>query len=309
MKINKVFFIFLLFFLIIFISACNNIQIQPLNSSSQEVKTTTTSQKKNESATEITEEGNHQEKTTETISENIIYEKPRSVSLKTYPRISINIIEGPVVLEDSSLCYYRINAKVSANPKARIAFSKDDSFGAWGPETAQINLLPGETFNLTVTASNEIGTATTDLQIGWESLEIIRNTTYIASDENNPVFYRINVSLEEQKVRVYYKDTLLKELICSTGAPETPTPKGSFITTDKIFYSWLPQYDVGAYYFVRFFNSYLFHSTPFDEEGRIIKKEFDNLGIPSSHGCVRLGLEDARWFFESLPSGIKVDIQ
>ncbi|MDD3521083.1 MAG: L,D-transpeptidase [Actinomycetota bacterium] len=241
--------------------------------------------------------------------ENIIVEKPVQSPLKTYPRLNIQIIEGPVVLEDSSLAYYRIHVKAAAYPRASISFSKDDSLGAWGPSTVQINLLPEETYNLKIYASNEIGNANAAVSLNWQEAKIIYGETIISDDKNNPSFYHIDVSVNEQKTRVYYKDKLLKELICSTGLPETPTPTGSYKTSDKIFYSWLPEYDVGAYYFVRFYNSYLFHSVPFDEQDNIIRKEFDNLGKASSHGCIRLGLEDAKWFYETLPSGIILDIK
>ena len=240
---------------------------------------------------------------------SITFEKPIQNPLRTFPRLNIQITEGPVILDDSSLAYYRIHVKVSAYPKASLSFSKDDSLGAWGTNTVQINLLPGETYDLEITAVNEIGTSKASVSMDWQEAKIINDNTIIASDEDNPDFYTIDVSVKEQRTRVYYKDKMLKEMICSTGAIQTPTPKGLYKTTDKIFYSWLPKYDVGAYYFVRFFNSYLFHSVPFDSEGNIIKEELENLGKASSHGCIRLGLEDARWFYENLPSGIKVEIR
>lgn len=245
----------------------------------------------------------------EQTSESIVFEKPVQSPLRTFPRLSVQILEGPVALEDGSLSYYRVHAKVSAYPKADLAFSKDDSLGAWGFGTVQINLMPGETYDLKITAYNEIGTVSAVVTLNWMEAKIDYGDTIISKDEDNPVFYYIQVSSEEQKTRVYYKDSLIREMICSTGAPGTPTPEGTFKTSDKIFYSWLPKFDVGAYYFVRFFNSYLFHSVPFDDQGNIIKEEFDNLGKASSHGCVRLGMEDAKWFYENLPAGVTVEVR
>jgi lipoprotein-anchoring transpeptidase ErfK/SrfK len=57
-----------------------------------------------------------------------------------------------------------------------------------------------------------------------------------------------------------------------------------------------------------FFNSYLFHSTPFDKDGNIILEDRLNIGKPASHGCIRLDVEDAKWFYESIPSGVTVNI-
>ncbi|MHB1377941.1 MAG: hypothetical protein ACYCXB_11085, partial [Candidatus Humimicrobiaceae bacterium] len=71
-------------------------------------------------------------------------------SINTLPQLSLEVIEGPVILEDSSLCYYRIKATVKGSPRPKINFSKDDSGGAWGENIDQINLEPDETYELTV---------------------------------------------------------------------------------------------------------------------------------------------------------------
>jgi len=241
--------------------------------------------------------------------ENNYYEKPVQNPLPTPPKLKIQIIEGPVILDDNSLCYYRISARSLAYPQSVISFSKDDSLGAWGSNIVQINLLPDETYVLKIESSNSIGKTSADIFLNWQEAKIEYGNTLIFDDINNPKYYSIEVSLSQQKVNVFYKDELLKELVCSTGAPESPTPTGTFKTKDKIFYSWLPQYDVGAYYFVRFYNSYLFHSTPFDDEGNIITEDRNNLGKASSHGCIRFDLDDAKWFYEKLPAGIIVNIK
>ncbi|MDD5658636.1 MAG: L,D-transpeptidase [Actinomycetota bacterium] len=226
----------------------------------------------------------------------------------TPPKLTLEITEGPVILEDNSLCYYRIKAKVQGNPTPRLSFSKDDSNGAWGKNVAQVNLLVGESCELYVNAANTVGKTSASVSLTWDGGIINKGSTTIVADEVNPSNYLIEVSLSEQKVRVFYKDNLLKEVVCSSGAPQTPTPKGVFKISDKIKYSWLPQYDVGAYYFVRFFKSYLFHSTPFDKDGNLIEEDQKNLGKPVSHGCVRLDINEAKWLYETVPSGTMVKI-
>ena len=229
-------------------------------------------------------------------------------SANTLPQLSLEVIEGPVILEDSSLCYYRIKATVKGSPRPKINFSKDDSGGAWGENIAQINLAPDETYELTVKASNSSGQANASAILNWKESSIKTGQTNIISDEANPANYLIEVNLNEQKVIVFYKNSLLREMACSSGAPATPTPKGTFKTSDKIKYAWLAQYGVGAYYFVRFYGSYLFHSTPFDKAGNLIEEEQQNLGTPVSHGCVRTDLNDAKWLYETVPSGVTVKI-
>ncbi len=84
------------------------------------------------------------------------------------------------------------------------------------------------------------------------------------------------------------------------------TPLGEFTTIEKIEYSWIDRYNVGAYYWVRFFGNYLIHSVPFDENGEMIVEEFEKLGQPASHGCIRLRIDEAKWLYETLPLGVKV---
>jgi len=246
------------------------------------------------------------ESTENTAGETISQDKSSNTTAP--PQLLLEVIEGPVVLEDSSLCYYRIKATVKGSPRPKINFSKDDSSGAWGENIVQINLTPDETFELTVKASNSSGQASSSIILSWKESIIKTGQTKIISDEANPANYLIEVNLIEQKVIVFYKGALLKELVCSSGAPATPTPKGTYKTSDKIKYAWLPQYDVGAYYFVRFYGSYLFHSTPYDKQGNLIEKELQNLGTPVSHGCIRTDINDAKWLYETVPSGATVKI-
>jgi lipoprotein-anchoring transpeptidase ErfK/SrfK len=127
-------------------------------------------------------------------------------------------------------------------------------------------------------------------------------------DYSNSRDFRIEVDLVRQRVIVFYKDEVLREMICSGGAPDSPTPPGEYVTTEKIEYAWIDRFGVGAYYWIRFFEDYLIHSVPFDENGEMIVEEFEKLGNPASHGCIRLKLEEARWLYDSLPLGVKVII-
>jgi len=131
----------------------------------------------------------------------------------------------------------------------------------------------------------------------------VQDIDFTSSDD-----FRIKVDLTKQKVFVYYKDNLIKEMICSGGAEETPTPPGEFETSDKIKYSWVERFNVGAFYWTRFYKTYLFHSVPYDEKKEMIMEEYEKLGSPVSHGCIRLKLEEAKWLYDKLPSGVKVII-
>lgn len=126
----------------------------------------------------------------------------------------------------------------------------------------------------------------------------------------SPPSYRVEVSLSEQRVRVYRDGELLREMIASTGAPDTPTPTGRFRIENRGEWFYSPKYQQGAKWWVSFYGrgKYLFHSVPMDARQQIIAAEADKLGQPASHGCVRLSLEDAFWFYQTVPEGTPVDI-
>ncbi|MCE5330422.1 L,D-transpeptidase family protein [bacterium] len=284
-------------------SATSGSQIKGEDNNSDSTGSKTDNELNNNEAANTQKQDNESSSTTSTTLNTI-----QNTNENTPPKLILEITEGPVILEDNSLCYYRIKAKVKGNPAPQISFSKDDSNGAWGKNISQVNLLAGESYELHVKAENTSGKASASVSLTWNGGTINKGSTSIVADEANPSNYFIEVSLNEQKVRVFYKNNLLKEIICSSGAPQSPTPKGIFKISDKIKYSWLPEYDVGAYYFVRFFNSYLFHSTPFDKKGNLIEEDQQNLGKPVSHGCVRLDLNEAKWLYETVPSGTQVKV-
>ncbi len=123
--------------------------------------------------------------------------------------------------------------------------------------------------------------------------------------------YEITVDLSEQRVCVYENDAVFKTFVCSTGLDENYsfTPKGLYRIGARGHSFFSPKYGQGAYHWVRFNNNYLFHSVPFDENEEIIEEEVAKLGSKASHGCVRLSLEDAKWFYENIPEGTPVLIK
>ena len=60
--------------------------------------------------------------------------------------------------------------------------------------------------------------------------------------------------------------TLARTMVCSTGLPSTPTPKGTYkSTTPVVRWGYFPKYDVWAQYLYRISGPYLFHSVLYDE--------------------------------------------
>lgn len=128
--------------------------------------------------------------------------------------------------------------------------------------------------------------------------------------------YFVKVDISDQRTYVYKDGKLIRTMICSTGIEEenTKTPRGEFIINEtgykkgEWFFS--NKYQEGAKYWVGFIGgTYLFHSIPMDADRNIIPSEAEKLGTPASHGCIRLSIEDAYWFYKNIPAGTGLSIQ
>ena len=135
--------------------------------------------------------------------------------------------------------------------------------------------------------------------------------------ESDPVQsgWTVCVSIADQRTFIYEDSVLKRILICSTGIPNTDnaTPIGDYVLNEsgakrgKWFFS--EGCGEGAKYWVGFIGgTYLFHSLPMDRDGNIIPAEAEKLGQPASHGCIRLSVDNARWFYETVPDGALVHI-
>ena len=79
------------------------------------------------------------------------------------PTITLAVYEGPNYSPADNIYYFRVEATVTGTPKPSIAWSRDNSNSAWGNKKAQVNLNPGETYTLTATAKNSVGTASANI--------------------------------------------------------------------------------------------------------------------------------------------------
>ncbi|EHI70025.1 L,D-transpeptidase [Streptococcus ictaluri] len=122
----------------------------------------------------------------------------------------------------------------------------------------------------------------------------------------------IEVSTQKQEMSISSNHQLIFKTKVSTGAIQSPTPKGNFdIQAERGEFFFNASSGEGALYWVSFKDHgiYLFHSIPTDQEGNELPDEAAKLGSPASHGCIRMTREDAKWFYESIPKGTSVTIQ
>jgi len=123
--------------------------------------------------------------------------------------------------------------------------------------------------------------------------------------------YLINVSLENQKTYIYTGKPdnwkLIRTCPCSTGINGEDTPSGSFTTKEKGDWFFSDKYEQGGKYWTQITGDILFHSVPFSKDKtRVLDYTMNK---PSSHGCIRLSIDDAKWIYTNIPKGSKVIVK
>ena len=122
--------------------------------------------------------------------------------------------------------------------------------------------------------------------------------------------YLVFVNIAEQKTYVYEGSkndwTLDKTFTCSTGIEGKETPVGIFTVQTRAPWFFSPKYGQGGKYYVQFMGNYLFHSIPFNSDKTTVSDP--TLGVPASHGCIRLSVEDSKWLYDNVQNGSKIII-
>ena len=84
---------------------------------------------------------------------------------KSGPQISLQLADAPLYSMQDEVFVFIVEAEVTGNPEPEIAFNRDDSMGALGPETSAIYLKEDEEFTLMATASNSLAEATDSITL------------------------------------------------------------------------------------------------------------------------------------------------
>lgn len=118
----------------------------------------------------------------------------------------------------------------------------------------------------------------------------------------------IEVSIDKQQVYVKSGNRIVYAMVASTGMlnGQDNTPLGWYRITGRGYSFYNSSEGMGARYYTQFLGDYLFHSVPTDANGNYMPSEGAKLGQPASHGCVRLTVSDAEWFYNELPNGTSV---
>ncbi|MFV0558341.1 MAG: L,D-transpeptidase [Enterococcus sp.] len=157
-----------------------------------------------------------------------------------------------------------------------------------------------------VTSASSTSESTSESKVDWQNP---------SEDKDYPTLQQgdwLDVSIADQRVYIMRDEKVLYTMLCSTGAPDSPTPTGTFqIQAERGDSFFNASSGEGANYWVSFKDHgiYLFHSVPVDENGEYIEEEAELLGKEAiSHGCIRLSVADAKWFYENAIYDMRVEI-
>lgn len=123
----------------------------------------------------------------------------------------------------------------------------------------------------------------------------------------------IVVDISEQKMFVYLGDKIVRTFKVSSGKSSTPTPYGETKITLKQevrISAKAPHYIMPKFMMFRA-GGYGIHALPSlgNDRGRYWTEARSHIGIPVSHGCIRLLPEDADFLFDFTPIGTKVVVK
>ena len=116
----------------------------------------------------------------------------------------------------------------------------------------------------------------------------------------------IEIDLSSQYLYLWYGGRRIKKYRISSGRPGMETPTGTFHILSKSRLLWSTKYSLYMPYSLRFYNGYFIHELPYWPGG--YREGQWHLGIPVSHGCVRLGIGPAKTVYRFALIGTKVII-
>ncbi len=102
----------------------------------------------------------------------------------------------------------------------------------------------------------------------------------------------IEVSIATQRLTMWENGKQIRNFLISTGRAGFATPIGRFAVRAKYKKAWSRKWKVWMPYTLNFYQNYNLHELP---HARGSRKRIggDELGRPASHGCIRIGLDDA----------------
>lgn len=108
---------------------------------------------------------------------------------------------------------------------------------------------------------------------------------------------KIEVNIKQQELSYFLGSAKLGNFKISTGKTSMPTPKGDFLIKNKHPKAWSKKYGLWMPYWMGINDGKIgIHELPEWPGGK--KEGANHLGIPVSHGCIRLGIGSAKILYD-----------
>ncbi len=117
---------------------------------------------------------------------------------------------------------------------------------------------------------------------------------------------RIEIDTKNQRLSYFLGKVRLGIFLISSGVPSHPSPKGHHTITNKIIKAWSPYGLWMPYWLGLDSGRFGIHELPYWPNG--VREGENHLGHPASHGCIRLGLKDAKKLYNWAQVGTPVFI-
>lgn len=133
----------------------------------------------------------------------------------------------------------------------------------------------------------------------------IKNAYSPTSTADVKMVKAIRINLKTQTLTQELDGIAFESRLVSTGKASTPTPVGTFSVLNKHPRAWSRSASLWMPYWMAFTNrGHGLHELPEWPGGK--KEGLNHLGIPVSHGCIRLGVGAAKALYEWAPIGTPV---
>lgn len=295
--------------------------------------TKNSSTKKTQNENKVAKSNNQRTQTSVTQKQNTAKEQaiqpaPKA-ELKALQTIELQVQSSS--LASSSLLYRDLTPTLNHKQAVNHLYLQPNATIYQSPSTAAevvagFQKYRGYTAISRKSVENEMGIwyqiAFPDTMIGWvqEKQTKNRNQDYYFYTTGGPhpnlaMVENLSIEVSIAKKRVYVKSNnqVIYTMLCQTARDGYETPTGNYQVNDYRATSFWSTFG-GADYAVGWKDGglYLFHSVDkASNEGPYVKSQGLKLGVTqvgTSHGCIQLAIEDAKWFYQQLPVGTPVSV-
>lgn len=156
-----------------------------------------------------------------------------------------------------------------------------------------------------------------EIKVGSPTDAMVDNMKYVESLSMDAASLEgltrnLEIDISEQRMYAKFGDLRVWEMKISSGASDTPTPRGTFSISSKQelrIGGQSPHYRM-PYFMMWRADGYGIHALPYlgTDGGRFWSEALDHIGIPVSHGCIRTLPEDAEKVYEFSSVGTELNI-